>query len=323
MGIQGLLLVLKQIQHRKHIKQYKGEKVAIDAFCWLHKGAYSCALELAKGLPTKKYVEYCLKRFDVILESGVIPIVVFDGGRLPMKRNTEAARGKSRQLHKNEGDKLWNTGNKEAAIRKYAGGISITSHMTFELIKALKQRNIEYIVAPYEADAQMAFLFKEKYVSLIVTEDSDLLAFGCERVLFKLDNEGYGYEIDMKNLGQIKDMDFSNFSKDMFLKMCILSGCDYLPSIKGIGLKKAHALIKQSSDIKNIIKEISFIAKQEVPESYETDFIRAFLTFKFQTVYDIKNARATSLNSIEGTSYVEIFSYKDKSFLGPYFYKEN
>jgi 5'-3' exonuclease len=37
-------------------------------------------------------------------------------------------------------------------------------------------------VAPYEADAQLAFLNKAGIAQVIVTEDSDLLLFGCDRV---------------------------------------------------------------------------------------------------------------------------------------------
>ena len=41
---------------------------------------------------------------------------------------------------------------------------------------------VEYIVAPYEADAQLAFLALNGLVSAVITEDSDLLAYGCPRV---------------------------------------------------------------------------------------------------------------------------------------------
>lgn len=39
------------------------------------------------------------------------------------------------------------------------------------------------MVAPYEADAQLAFLNKADIAQAIITEDSDLLAFGCKKVL--------------------------------------------------------------------------------------------------------------------------------------------
>jgi hypothetical protein len=36
-------------------------------------------------------------------------------------------------------------------------------------------------VAPYEADAQMAYLARNGAVHAVITEDSDLLAYGCPR----------------------------------------------------------------------------------------------------------------------------------------------
>jgi exonuclease-1 len=42
--------------------------------------------------------------------------------------------------------------------------------------------NVKYVVAPYEADAQLAFLEKTGTIDAIMTEDSDLLVFGCKRV---------------------------------------------------------------------------------------------------------------------------------------------
>ena len=253
----------------------------------------------------------------MVTNAGVIPVVVFDGGRLPMKLHVEQTRTKGRHQHRAEADALWKEGKQELAIRKYAEGIAITGQMAYEFIKVLKQKKIQYVVAPYEADAEMAYLYREGIVSTILTEDSDLLAFGCDRVLFKLDHEGYGYEIDLHNLGKATELNFAYFSKDMFVKMCILNGCDYLPSIKGVGIKKAHKLVKQSSDIREIIRLLERERKYVVPTNYEHDFEKAFLTFKFQTVYDLSNNRLTSLHPRENTPYVEINNYQDQSFLGP------
>ena len=38
------------------------------------------------------------------------------------------------------------------------------------------------MVAPYEADAQLAYLTKNGLAQAVITEDSDLLAFGCKKV---------------------------------------------------------------------------------------------------------------------------------------------
>jgi exonuclease-1 len=54
MGISGLLTALKSIQVTKHLSEYSGKTVAVDAYVWLHRGVYSCATELATGKDTHK-----------------------------------------------------------------------------------------------------------------------------------------------------------------------------------------------------------------------------------------------------------------------------
>lgn len=46
MGITGLLPFLRGIQREVHVSSFRGRRVAVDAYCWLHKGAYSCATQL-------------------------------------------------------------------------------------------------------------------------------------------------------------------------------------------------------------------------------------------------------------------------------------
>jgi hypothetical protein len=53
----GLLPLLKSIQRPTELKQHAGETFAVDAYGWLHRGSISCAIELAQGKPTQKYVE--------------------------------------------------------------------------------------------------------------------------------------------------------------------------------------------------------------------------------------------------------------------------
>jgi exonuclease 1 len=50
--------------------------------------------------------------------------------------------------------------------------------------KMLRFEGISCFVAPYEVDAQLAFLFHQKIVDIILTEDSDLAAFGVQKVIF-------------------------------------------------------------------------------------------------------------------------------------------
>jgi hypothetical protein len=56
MGISGLLPLLKSIQVHRHLSDFAGQTLAVDAYVWLHRGVYSCATELATGKNSTKLV---------------------------------------------------------------------------------------------------------------------------------------------------------------------------------------------------------------------------------------------------------------------------
>ncbi|GLD98598.1 hypothetical protein PINS_up007315 [Pythium insidiosum] len=89
MGISGLLPVLKSITETKDLHSYRGQTLAIDGYCWLHRAIYCCSQELCLGQDTDKYVVYFMERVQALLQNGITPYVVFDGGPLPMKKATE------------------------------------------------------------------------------------------------------------------------------------------------------------------------------------------------------------------------------------------
>ncbi len=70
--------------------------------------------------------------------------------------------------------------------------------------------------------------------------------------------EGDGVVIDLADLNQVKTVALESFTMEKFRHMCILSGCDYLPSVKGLGLYKAHKFLKKSTNVYkvSIIAEI-------------------------------------------------------------------
>ncbi|XP_010460735.1 PREDICTED: exonuclease 1-like [Camelina sativa] len=287
MGIQGLLPLLKSIMVPVHIKDLEGCIVAVDTYSWLHKGALSCSRELCKGLPTKRHIQYCMHRVNLLRHHGVKPILVFDGGPLPMKLEQENKRARSRKENLARALEHEANGNSSAAYECYSKAVDISPSIAHELIQVLRQENVDYVVAPYEADAQMTFLAINNQVDAIITEDSDLIPFGCPRIIFKMDKFGHGVEFQASKLPKNKDLCLSGFSSQMLLEMCILSGCDYLQSLPGMGLKRAHALITKFKSYDRVIKHLKY-STVSVPPGYEESFKRALLTFKHQRVYDPK-----------------------------------
>ena len=324
MGISNLLKILESIQTSRHLSYYKGKKVAVDGYCWLHKSIYLLTEQIFHNPHSKRYLKYLNKRVDQLLRFNIIPIIVFDGDKLQMKKIEEEERQKRRNEVTMESLKLIRKGKEKEAQSKRLEGIDINPHMAYEFIKLLKQKGVEYYVAPYEADIQLAYLDKINYVDCIITEDSDLLALGCKKVLYKLDlDTNIGFEIETKNLKKCTKYNFGDFDSDKFLTFCILSGCDYF-KVKGVGANNAYKVITSSSSYKKCIMNIceNYNKKNKDKEKLDYDeliekFEKAFLTFRYQVVYCPIEKKLRYYSDIKKSKYKFASKYFDNlDFLG-------
>ena len=265
------------------MSEFRGKRVAVDGYGWLHKGAYTCSTDLCLKRPTDKFVTFFLHRLQVLINHGLVPTIVFDGGQLPMKREENESRRSSRKQNYDKAMSLWKVGKQVAAEEYFQRAVHIGPDHAKQVIDALKLKGVHYIVAPYEADSQMAFLAQSGRVDLVITEDSDLLAYSCPEVLFKLDKEGNVQHVCFDEL--INSSKFAGFTKLMFTEMCILSGCDFLQSVPGIGMKRAYTFIKKLRSHSAVIKRLKY-SGFKVPSTYELDFRCALKVFHHQTVWD-------------------------------------
>lgn len=335
MGIQGLLPLLKDIQvsptrchdnrggsvrsrltpfisHRQehtHVSQYRGQTLGIDGYVWLHRGAYACAEKLVKGEYTTKYINYAMYRIRMLRHHGVKPFVVFDGGHLPSKAKTEDERESRRRENLERAMMLSKQGRQGPAFEAFAKCLDITPEIAYQLIKALKAEGVDYAVAPYEADAQLAYLEKEGIIDAIVTEDSDLLVFGCRNVLFKMGSDGECVRILQSRFTACKSVSFAGWTTDRFRQMAILSGCDYLPSISGMGLKNAHKLLQRYKTVSKVLQAVRLEGRMRVPPSYHQQFEQAEKTFLYQRVWDPRSEQLTTLNPLPDDVGLEALQY--------------
>ncbi|KAF9947334.1 Rad2 nuclease [Mortierella alpina] len=317
MGIQGLLPLLKSIEKPVQLKDYAGQTLAVDGYVWLHKGAFACAQELCLGQATEKYVTYFMRKIEMFKFFGVKPYVVFDGGYLPSKAVTEQDRLGRREESKKQAMELLRCGKSKLALEQFRKCVDVTPEMAYAVIQALEAAQVAYVVAPYEADAQLAYLEKKGIVDGIVTEDSDLLVFGCKRVIFKLDQYGAGIEILNENLSLVQEVSFHEWSMTEIRHMCILAGCDYLPSIPGMGLKTSQRLIRRFKTMDKAVKYLRMEStSMKIQSGYEEAFRRADLTFLYARVYDPITKSMVHLNPIPD-ELEELVQTEEYDFLGP------
>jgi exonuclease 1 len=262
MGILGLLKAVRCNTTVVHVSKYKGETVGVDISCWLHRGCCSCSKEVVEGIPTAKHIAFCIKMLRLLVSHGVIPLVVLDGRPLPAKNVTNMARAASRAEHAYLARQAAAVGQDGEAYKHYQQAVTITSEMTQQLIEALRTEGLQFLVAPYESDAQLAFLAHHNYIAAVLTEDGDALPYGCSRVLFKMSPTGSAEEVQVASLfappqqleqRPVSDFDFCGWTMDQFRLFCCLAGCDYAPKLRHMGIKSAYRLVSRHASLRSLL----------------------------------------------------------------------
>lgn len=182
MGIQNLLPFVKKACRQGNIHEFAGHSIAVDVSCLLHRGLCGCASAVAQGLETDFYVKYVTKYVKLLVSIGCHVILVFDGKPLPAKKDTNDARREKRDFNKRRGEQLLSEGKTSEAHDFFQRSVRITAQVVENTIEAMRSLSmVDILVAPYESDAQLAFLTNAKKAYAVVTEDSDLIAFGCKQ----------------------------------------------------------------------------------------------------------------------------------------------
>lgn len=231
----------------------------------------------------------------MLLYFGITPYLVFDGDDLPSKSGTESDRHQRRQQSKALGLELQRKGRMAEAYQEFQKAVDVTPYMARQLIEELKKMNVQYVVAPYEADAQLVYLERHGMIDGIISEDSDLLVFGAQRLLSKLDQHGDFIEINRANFTACREVSLIGWTDADFRRMCILSGCDYLPNIARLGLKTAYRCIRKYKNVEKALRMLQFEGQYRVPADYLDNFKQAELTFLYQRVFCPKAGKLVTL----------------------------
>jgi len=263
MGILGLTKLLADVAphvlKETDMKTYFGRKVAIDASMSLYQFLIAVRSEGAQLTSvdgeTTSHLVGIFYRTIRLLENGIKPVYVFDGKPPEMKSGELGKRMEKRAEAQKALDKATEAGD-AAEVDKFTKRlVKVTRHHSDEAKQLLSLMGVPYIEAPCEAEAQCAALVKAGKVFATATEDMDALTFGSNVLLRHL-TFSEARKIPIQEIHFNKVLEALELNNNEFIDFCILMGCDYTDSIRGVGPKKSIELIKKHRSIEEILKNL-------------------------------------------------------------------
>ena len=126
------------------------------------------------------------------------------------------------------------------------------------------------------------------------------------QVLIKMGTNGIGKLV--KNSDLNKSLKMKEYTFQKFRHMCILSGCDYASSIRGIGLQRARKVVESAGEkgIKWALQNMREILKMPsiiVPDSYYDKFSLADKIFQHQAVFNPSTRKVVPLSGDTSNEY--------------------
>ncbi|XP_022818314.1 flap endonuclease 1 [Spodoptera litura] len=293
MGILGLSKLIADIAphaiKEMEIKNYFGRKIAIDAYMSLYQFLIAVRSEGSQLVSvdgeTTSHLMGTFYRTIRLVENGIKPVYVFDGKPPDMKSHQLNKRAERREEAEKELQKATEAGDQESIEKFNRRLVKVTKVHNEEARQLLKLMGIPVVEAPCEAEAQCAAMVKAGKVFASATEDMDALTFGTNVLLRHLTfSEARKMPVQEFHLDDV--LKGLELNQREFIDLCILLGCDYCGSIKGIGPKRAIELIRQHRSLEEILKNID-TNKYPPPENW--DFERARELFLEPEITDPKD----------------------------------
>ncbi|RLG21200.1 flap endonuclease-1 [Candidatus Micrarchaeota archaeon] len=265
MGVQLSDIIEKE---KISIDSLKGRKISIDAFNTLYQ--FLSIIRQFDGSPLKdsqgrvtSHLSGLFYRTVRLFEKEIRPAYVFDGEPPVMKEETVEERKKIRAEAKEKWEEAVIRGDMENA-RKYAQASSkLTAEMIEESKKLLEYMGVPVIQAPSEGEAQAAYIAAKGDVWASASQDYDSLLFGSPILIRnltitgkrKLPGKSVYVDVLPEKISLQTVLDELKISREDLIEIAMIIGTDFNKGVKGIGPKKALALVKAGKTVEEVYKE--------------------------------------------------------------------
>lgn len=220
-----------------------------------------------------------------MMENGIKPLYVFDGKPPDMKSGELGKRAEKRASAEEAINSAKENGDIASLDKFNKRTVKVTKKHNEECQQLLRLMGMPYIQAPSEAEAQCAALAKAGIVFAAGSEDMDTLTFGTPVLLRHL-TFSEARKMPISEIDLEAALEGLQLTMDQFIDLCILLGCDYCESIRGIGPTRALSLIKQYGSIEEVLL---YLDKEKYKVSDDWPFAEARKLFHAPEVLTLED----------------------------------
>ncbi|KAF9110475.1 hypothetical protein BGX27_006299 [Mortierella sp. AM989] len=239
----------------------KDIRLGIDGNLWLRnviQGATEQYLSGIGGTPSglRKAIEKELENFKA---ASIHPLFVFSGLAL-LRKEKPHVNDENKIKKRNIAWESVNSGKMDVALSSWNTSHTIHQPDLIHLVmRILKENGIDYIRAPYNAEAQLVYLERNpKQIIHATFAGPELLIFDIERVITSIDFAKQTFSVILKK-AVLQDLMLTD---DQFLDLCILAGGDQCVTFPPFAQQSAFApasveRLQQHRTGFNLIKSIA------------------------------------------------------------------
>lgn len=281
MGIHGLTEYLKkeapEYVQQVDIRALGIKRVALDGHQWMTAATKRTVAEAYDEAPDpwaeltpaamdacrQRWLRQALQATCSWLDLGVEPLWVFDGPAPAAKAAQKAKRADTRARAAERLEELRTAsvtprpvgmGNwflplsdtdlraKILSLRQQL--ISLQPGWQDALVDVLSSAGVPWVVGTTEGEKVACTLWRAGVVDAVVSDDTDCLVYGCDRVITSSRAVRVDGQVLMSFYARPYILEFLELTDDQFTEFCIACGCDYNTNIPKVGPVKVHELMR-------------------------------------------------------------------------------
>jgi flap endonuclease-1 len=266
-GVPLTPIVVKENLRLAHLS---GKRLAVDGNAELYQ--FLALIRLPDGTPlhdnTGRVTSHLSGLFyrttRLIADYGLKLVFVFDGAPPALKSAEIARRRATRQRYAEELAAARASGDLARAYSKATMTSRLTKDMVGEAMHLLQLMGIPTVQAPSEGEAQAAHMARAGAVWAAASKDYDSLLFGTPRLLRFLTisgreflpSRGTSRPITPELIDQNRLLAALDLTREQLIDLAILVGTDFNDGVKGIGPKKALALVQRYGSIDDMPPDV-------------------------------------------------------------------